>query len=260
MMKQRYLDIFIVIGIALADIALALLVPPTGNLLRVLTLPLVLILPGYALTSALFSQKTLNAIERLVLSLGLSLVCAIVCGLLLNLTPFGLQADSWAVLSGSITLVACAIALIQRFQGGLRADESAPRGLAFTFGQGLLLGLAALILCGGVVVSTIGAQQQPRPGFTQLWILPGSGVSAKSAVRIGMRNMEQTAMQYRLVVNEDGKIVKQWPLITLASGQNWQVTLALPQAQHTDTSTVEAMLYRVDMPAAPYRHVMLWLH
>ncbi len=67
-------------------------------------------------------------------------------------------------------------------------------------------------------------------------------------------------MQYRLVVNEDGKIVKQWPLITLAPDEGWQVTLALPPLEPTNTSMVEAILYRMDIPATPYRHVVLWLH
>src|SRR5438067_5670942 len=113
-MNHRSADIFVVAAITLVATVLALLVPPDIVFIRILTLPLVLVLPGYALTSALFPGRSLGVPERLVFSLSLSLAIAILGGLALNLTPWGLGTDSWAVLVASITLVACAVALIRR--------------------------------------------------------------------------------------------------------------------------------------------------
>jgi uncharacterized membrane protein len=263
-MKYRSVDKDILLAIILTIITmvLACLVPSNWDAIRVLALPLVLVLPGYALTSALFARRSLGIMERIVFSLGLSLTIVIVGGFALNFTPFGLRTNSWAVFLGVITLIASAIALVRRQRRTGTAQEAFGIGsISFTFGQGLLLGLAMLIICGAVVVSIIGAERQPRPGFTQLWILPGSGAAnAKNVVRIGMSNMESQATEYRLTVDMDGKAVKVWSSILLGPDQNWEATLVLPQTGHTGTSQVEALLYRMDAPTTLYRHVVLWVN
>lgn len=253
-------DILVVVAIAVIAVAVTFLLPSNWLVGRILTLPLVFVLPGYALTSALFTGREFGIAERLLFSLGLSLVCVILGGLLLNLTPWGLRADSWALLLGGITLGACMVTLVRRRREGIPPSGwLSPGNIGFHFRQGLLLGLAALIVCGAVAISVIGAEQQPYPGFTQLWILPGSGANAKDAVRLGVSNMESTTMEYRLAVNVDGKVVKEWPSIDLNPNEKWQATLLLSQAGHTGTAKVEADLYRADAPTTIYRHVVLWL-
>jgi uncharacterized membrane protein len=258
-MKHRSIDILVVIVITIVAIALAFTVTPDNVPGRVLTSSLVLVLPGYALTSALFPRQALGIPERLVFSLGLSLAIVLLGGLVLNLTPFGLRAGSWAVFLTGITLGACAVALVRR-----RGQDISTSGwlgdIGLTFRQGLLLGLAALIVCGAVAVSIIGAERQPSPGFTQLWILPvGGAANAKHVVRLGMSNTESKAMEYRLAVNMNGKVVKEWPAIDLSPNEKWEATLVLPQTGHSGTARVEAMLYRTDAPTTIYRHVVLWL-
>ena len=256
-MKNASLDIFAVISITLISVILAFIVPSDNVVGRIWILPLVLVLPGYALMCALFAKQTPGIAERFIFSLGLSLSIVILCGLLLNVTPFGLRAGSWAVLLGSITIGASAIALMRRRgQSGLAYGWP---GIGFNFRQGLLLGLAALILGGAVAVSIIGSQQQPRPGFTQLWILPVSGTNAKNTIRLGVTSMESTAMSYRLDVNIDGKVVKEWPAIALNPNEKWQVTFVLPPTTSTGMKKVEADLYRSDSTRTIYRHVVLWL-
>ena len=111
-------DMFIVVALSSIGAVLAITVPASWLPLRVVTLPLVFILPGYALTCALLPTVKFGA-ERFVLSLGLSLAAVIVGGLLLNLTPFGLQTDSWAILLGGITLGASAVAIVRRRRQGV---------------------------------------------------------------------------------------------------------------------------------------------
>jgi uncharacterized membrane protein len=259
-MNHRSVDILVVVAITLVAATLALLVSADIVLIRILTLPLVLVLPGYALTSALFPRRTLGVPEHLVFILSLSLVIVILGGLALNWTSFGLRASSWAVLLGGITLGASAVALV-RWRG---QSTPAPRGLrvghvGLTLRQGLLLGLAALIVCGAVAVSIIGAELQSYAGFTQLWILPAGGANAKNVVRLGVSDMESTAMEYRLDVNMDGKLVREWSSIDLSPNQKWVATLVLPPTGSTGTGRVEADLYRTGAPTTIYRHVVLWL-
>ncbi len=259
-MNHRSTDIFAVVAITLVAAVLALLVPPDIALIRILTLPLVLVLPGYALTAALLPNRSLGVAERLMFSLGLSLVVVVLGGLVLNWTPFGLRASSWAVLLAGITLAASVVALVRRRGQSISAPGWLRVGnVGLTLRQGLLLGLAAAIVCGAVAVSIIGAERQSYAGFTQLWILPAGGANAEKAVSLGVSNMESAAMEYRLAVTMDGKVVKEWPSIDLNPNEKWEATLVLTPTGSAGIAGVEADLYRVEAPTTIYRHVVLWL-
>jgi uncharacterized membrane protein len=257
-MKQRSVDIFAVIAITLIAIILAFVMPQDNVAARIWTLPLVLFLPGYALISALFTKERLGVAERFVFSLGLSLSIAIPGGLLLNLTSFGLRSGSWAVLLGGITIAASVFALIRR-RGQASFASGRPWVIGFTFRQGLLLGLALIVVGGAIAVSIIGAQQQPYPGFTQFWILPAGQANTRNVVHLGVKNMEPTPMVYRLVVNINNKPLKIWPAIDVNQSDTWEATLVLPQSAKGSSTKVEAKLYREDAPTKVYRDVFLWL-
>jgi uncharacterized membrane protein len=259
-MKKRSIDIIAVIVLTIVAVTLVFTVKPDTMYGRILTLPLVLVLPGYALTSALFTGKTFGIPERLVFSMSLSLVIVILGGLVLNLLPSGLSSDSWAVLLGCITLASSITALVrQRRQGIPTFKRLKFSSSGFTFRQGLLLGVAVVIVGGAIAVSIIGAERQPYTGFTQLWILPASGAKTHNTVLLGVNNMEKIDMDYRLDVNVNGKVVKLWPSIELKPGENWEVTLVILQVKNSGSTMVEAVLYRVDAPTTLYRHVELWL-
>src|SRR5438105_797407 len=103
-MRLKHLDLIVTITLAAMNVIWALLpsrIPIVGI---VLALPLVFILPGYALTEVLFRKRSLGAPERLLFSIGLSLAIAILSGLILNLLPGGLQAISWALWLGLFTV------------------------------------------------------------------------------------------------------------------------------------------------------------
>lgn len=266
-MKLRAVDtnLLVVIILTIAAVVLVFIVPSQWLLLRVLTLPLVFVLPGYAMVRALFPGKPFGNAERIIFSLGISLSIVIISGLLLNLTPFGLQERSWAVLLGVITLGASVVTILRQRRQGETAERWAGfKDLHFTFRQGLLLGIAALIVGGAFAVSIIGAQQQARAGFTQLWMLPASGTSkVNNSVRLGLSNKESTPMQYHLAVDINGKLIKDWPAIDLSPNQQWEFTLvlqkSLPASSATTPAKIEALLYRANDPKTLYRHVVLWL-
>lgn len=65
----------------------------------------VLWLPGYAFVKALFPGKDLESIERIALSLGLSLAIVPLVGLLLNYSP-------WGISLVPITLSLCAVTVV----------------------------------------------------------------------------------------------------------------------------------------------------
>lgn len=228
-----------------------------------LALPMVLMLPGYAVVAALFPRRTLGKVELVVLSLGLSLAIAVLGGFALNWTPSGLRSGPWAVLLSGVTLGGCIVGLARQREQAMPYIErlrTERLSVGLTLRQALLGGLAVLIVGGAFAISTAGvAQQQRAQPFTQLWILPASVAQAKSAVHIGIRNMEQTTMAYTLDLTVDGKVAAVWPTIQLRSGEQWEATFVLPAADQTSARRLEALLYRADTPHAVYRHVALWL-
>ena len=117
-----------------------------------------------------------------------------------------------------------------------------------------MLGLAALLVGGALLVARDGALQQRAGGFTQLWVLPDSAGSQES-VRLGLENREPGRSGYRLLVTASGTIIGSWPRITLGPDEQWEASVVLPTEQPAVT-TVEAVLYRLDAPETPYRRVL----
>ncbi|HCI79328.1 MAG TPA: hypothetical protein DHW02_06535, partial [Ktedonobacter sp.] len=140
-MKYRSIqrDIVAVMAITIILVILLFIVPPNWLPVRLLALPLVLVLPGYALTSALFPERAFPVSQRLVFSIALSLVTAVLGGLLIDVTPFGLQTDSWAGILGGITLCACVVTLIRRRGQSIPASGWSRAYFHLKFSQWLLL-------------------------------------------------------------------------------------------------------------------------
>lgn len=253
-MKSRALDLVVTVALAAGAMTAMLWAPSPGasgvdGALRIFfALPLVLVLPGYALTAALFPGKSLSLAERTLFSLGLSLALAALGGLALHWAPTGLRASSWAALLGNTTLLCSLVALVRRVR---LPTQPAQLGVVLTQGQALALGMAAVIACGALLVAHDGALNRRDPGFTQLWVVPDEA-TAGQAVRLGVANREAGTVRYRLQLQSGSEVVSTWPTIVLGPNQQWQEVVALPR----DGEMVEAVLYRLDAPQDPYRQVV----
>ena len=79
----------------------------------------VLFLPGYSLIRALFGSRELDSIERLALSVGLSLALVPLAGLLLNYSPWGIRTAPVTLSLLALTLVFASAAVVRDY-GSLR--------------------------------------------------------------------------------------------------------------------------------------------
>ena len=261
MQRLKYVDLSIVIAITVVAIILTLV--GLGNTLTVLQLllglPLVLFLPGYALTAALFTPGSLGRAERLVLSMGLSISLTALSGLVLNWTPWGLQAGTWILWLGGLTVIASLVGMLrlQRQKEQIIASPNPSRSGRFggksTFNlyQSGMLAMAVVIVVIALVVARNGAEQTSS-AFTQLWILP---TDQANSVRVGIVNDEQTTVQYHLQLQVKGVMVNDWPSIQLNSGQKWENLIGLVGG--AGPGDVQALLYRLDAPTQVYRRVVL---
>jgi len=83
----------------------------------------ILWVPGYALVKALFpTKKEMDSIERVALSMGLSLALVPIVGLILNYTSWGIRLTPIILSLLALTLALAAAALMREYQ--ISADES----------------------------------------------------------------------------------------------------------------------------------------
>ncbi len=91
---------------------------PAGQVLRIgLGVLIVFWLPGFAVVSAVFPTRPLSRTDRLVASLGISLVATVGTAVLLAALPIGLTRDSLSIALGGGTVIVSACALLQARSG-----------------------------------------------------------------------------------------------------------------------------------------------
>jgi len=89
-----------------------------SNILRIiLGAPFLLFFPGYALVTALFIKKEeLDGIERVLLSLVMSIVIILLLGLILNYTPWGIRPEPVLYSTALFIFITSVIAWLRRGQ------------------------------------------------------------------------------------------------------------------------------------------------
>ncbi len=107
---QPWLLAIIPVAIVLAFI----LVPAAARV--VLGVALVLFIPGYAMVYALFNDDEIDDIERVALSVGLSICLVVFDGLLLNYTPRGFTLDQIVISLSAISGVLTAVGYYRRMR------------------------------------------------------------------------------------------------------------------------------------------------
>jgi len=124
-----------IIALAVATSALVFTVPenayPLVYIRYVFGTISVLWLPGYSFIKALFpvevpiktSSEALDLIERVALSLGMSLALVPITGLLLNYTPWGIRTTPVTLSLLALTTILATAALIREHQAKLKGNQ-----------------------------------------------------------------------------------------------------------------------------------------
>jgi uncharacterized membrane protein len=222
-----------------------------GSILQVLVIPLVVVLPGFALTPVIFPQRYLTVAEQLLLNLGLSLTLVVLSGLILDWTPWGLQTLPWAIFLGSITVVAGGISLLRH--GWKPLIPLRELDLRINLRALTLFTLAGLIVIAALLVARNAALQTNAPGFTQLWLLPGDK-AGQDQLRLGLNNQEGAVVTYKLQVKLGSLVVQEWPALSLKPLEQWETLVTLPPNLHSGDK-IEALLYKAGAPDTVYRQV-----
>ena len=250
-----------------------------------LGLAYVLYVPGYCLTAALFpGADDLDNIERVGLSLGLSVAWVPVLALILDRLPWGLR--QWPIVLGTLAsiLVFMAVALWRRMR--LPAGEAYAPDLGWRprpWWQSLLpiekriyRLSGAILLLAGLITAWIFLVPSPDEFMTEFYILGKEGLAEDYPreavvgepiwVTVGIVNREREERTYRLEVwavdpwieGKEELVYQEGPIhLARFQGREWPVTWSMPWAG--DDQIVRFLLYTEETPE-PYRKLRLWLN
>ena len=250
---------------------------PSSALRIVLGLPFVLFLPGYMLIAALFPRKNqLDVIERIALSLGLSIIVVPISGFFLNYTPWGIRLYTVLI---SITILILATSLIawyrrhrlaevERFTVSLNLNLAPWRGQSFV---DKILSVILIIAILGAIGTLGYVFAAPKVGerFTEFYILGPEGkaegypkelvVGEEAKVMVGIANREHETVSYRVEVTIDGTRHSEIGPVVVLHDDRWEREVGFIPAQSGDNKKVVFLLYRQGQSEA-YRSVHLWIN
>jgi hypothetical protein len=231
---------------------------PAGLLLAV-------VLPGLALTAALFPGRVLSIVERLVLPPALSLAVLVLGGLGMFAVGIPLGRGSWTALTAAVTVAAAIVSRLRREAAGSgSATETAMFGRVLavdrekmTVGAAVWrlapLAVAVLMILGAGLFALRSAQTTGAP-FTGLSLVPSAAPTGQQrtgrTVRLAIRCEEGVATEYSLRVVAGSGFERTYA-VALAPGATWSQTLEVPAG-----GAVTADLFK-DGTQTPYRSVHL---
>jgi len=293
------LDVGIVLG-ALA-VAVILRFSPlsvSGVVQTWIVLPLLLVLPGYAFTTAVFpgnKSDGIDNLERAVLSFGLSMVWLPIL-LLLAPTPDGLTGPLVMTTTSIGTVVFLAIGTVRRLR--LPAHEryaptfSSPQSRLFPVAESpggldamlsIVLVVSALLAVGGLGYA-VAVPETDTP-YTSVSLLTENGSESvagdypsqlspgeSAQLTLAVDNREHATANYTVLVtfdqvNEAGTVVERTRVRrfeeTVPAGQEWTKTHTV-RPPPGDRTRLTYLVYRGEPPATPtiesaYRSVYLWM-
>ena len=224
----------------------------------VLGFVVILLVPGYALTSVLFpGTGDVDDVERLVLSIGLSVVTVPLLGLALNYTPWGLGAVPMTLGLWLVTMSAV-IAALHRRRSLAAGASTRPVGAGAAWPI-----LRLVVLVGGVMTAVVLIVQELRPPVhaTEFYLLgPDGGLEGFPTVLangetftvfIGITNHEGARESYRISVPFADLMLEVPPL---EDGATWEERLELVAPEGSGRTSLSLELYRLD-DMEPYRSV-----
>jgi len=234
----------------------------TGNLRIVVSVIVLLFVPGYTLLAALFPKRgTIRTAERIALSLGLSLAIVPVIGLSLHFTPWGLAINSVLVAVTIFVLLASGISwyrdsrLPAEGRLSFRISLSMPGWHQLgKMDKALSVGLALVLSLLTAVVAYAAFTPNKGENFTEFYILDAQGTtnhypekvaySEPVTILAGVVSHEDIATDYIVEAKVDGVLATTRETGNLARGQQWQEEISFVPQNTGNGQKVEFWLYK----------------
>ena len=237
---------------------------PESSLRIVLGIPFVLFFPGYALIGSLFpGKKDLGSIERLALSIGLSLAVVPLVGLALNYTSWGIRLFPMVT---SILILTLLLSFLSTYR---RAKLPAEKKLNFAIprlpawntihnpDKAFAVGFLVIItVVSGLVVYLVSAPEIGEQ-FTEFFVLGSNGELADypvnltlgetGVVTIGIINHEYENLTYKIVVSLNNQTLDTIYDIQLNQGSSWSQIYSFTPQITGEKLKLDFQLYRQNL-------------
>jgi uncharacterized membrane protein/LysM repeat protein len=227
--------------------------------------------------AALYPRKDdLDLVERLALSLGLSIAVVPGIGVALNYSPWGIRLDPILAFLTLFIVLAASVATYRRLMLPPGEAMAIPVNLLlpklprlrladWLLGLLLVLALAGLGV-GGYFVATSSAGSEK---FTEFYVLGPGGkaegypravdVGQEFTLILGVVNHEGEEVSYRIQATIGGRLAANLDRLQLANKEKWEGRLAFLAATNRGSNQkMEFVLYKGDNDE-PYRTLHLWL-
>jgi len=236
----------------------------TGPLRISFGLLLVIFFPGYTLLSALFPRRNdLGGIERIALSLGVSIAVVPLIGLILNYTPFGIRLYPVLI---SVTLFIIGTSAIGYYRQ-CKMPESDQLRFAFSvcpsewlemtkLNKTLFISLVVAILATAGSLGYMVAMPKEREKFTEFYILDSEGksknyprealVGQPAYLTLAVVNHEHQPTSYRVEIRLKDEIINHVTTGTILHDQKWEEVINFAPRTPGEKQKVEFYLYKND--------------
>jgi uncharacterized membrane protein len=241
----------------------------------VLGLPFVLFFPGYAFIGALFPRReSLNGVERVALSFGLSLAIVPLLTLALNylweisIYPILISVAAFtAIMSGVAYYRQKRLPQHERYEPQINLPLLRWHRLSH---NDSILAIALAITAVAAITAVVYTATRPRSTdrFTEFYILGPRGsveyypanivLGASADVTVGIVNREGEQLTYNVGVSLNGTMLLSTDGIALEDGGTWEEAVALTPVAAGDDQKVEFLLYR-EGESEPYHELRLWI-
>jgi uncharacterized membrane protein len=266
----------LVVVIVLTMVMIPSVIFTAGALQIVLGVAFLLFFPGYALVAALFPRRdSLDPVERIALSLVLSIAVVPMMCLVLNYTTWGMSTH---LIVGAISggVLACSLAALLRRRRLPKEERFEPRirlNLTRLGSVGRLDQVFLIVLC----LATLGAVGTlayviavPRhvERFSEFYVLGANGMMQDYPQEVavgqpvvgvlGIVNREDGDTTYSVEITIDGESVHRIGPIQLSNNERWEDEVSVVPSEAGLDQEVAFLLYRNDDPE-PYLilHVVL---
>ncbi len=258
-------------------LVLAVFFFPDSSLRLILGLPFVLLFPGYLLVSVLFPGKTdLGAIERVALSVGVSLALVPLVCLGLNFTSLGIKlyptVSSLFILSVTLSIVSfyrrSNMPIDKRVNLSIRSKLPKWSTLKKADKWFVIAFFVAVLAISSVAVYLAFS---PKIGqqFTEFYILGSNNKLAdypvnitlgeKCNVSLGITNHEYEDTSYSICITTENQTIQTINDVHLSHQMNWSQNCTFELKNPGQAVKVDFDLYKEGL-SEPYRSLHLWIN
>jgi uncharacterized membrane protein len=308
---RAWIDLVAVVAVVVLTTVLAVQPATEGSPIRfLLGIAFISFLPGYAFIAALFPdagsprlrrndwfaterfrRHEIDIVERIALALALSVAITALVGVVLGLTPWGVDPGTLFVSIGVVTVALAAVAAVRRWRLAPKERFSLPVGTGTasgpSSGRRRVLNVALGVAVTAAVSSVIYAIASPREGerYTELQLLTeddGEVVAADypreftagegQPLVVGVENHERETVAYTVVVLlealEGDETVEAEELdrfgLELDHGERERGEHTVTPELVGEELRLSYLLYAGEPPAEPtqenaYEHVHIWI-